>query len=140
MSHHVVSLRYPNYSSLIKSSGLLIYVAVFLGIVFMIATGSIITLKQLSEAEDEKQRYEMLRKIGTPKEMIKRSLYKQNSVVFFVPLVISLLHAYFAIKVLLVLIVVPSLLLTYLAVVFLILIYLIFYFATSSAYNTKVNS
>ena len=140
VSHHVVSLRYPNYSSLIKSSGLLIYVAVFLGIVFMIATGSIITLKQLSEAEDEKQRYEMLRKIGTPKEMIKRSLYKQNSVVFFVPLVISLLHAYFAIKVLLVLIVVPSLLLTYLAVVFLILIYLIFYFATSSAYNTKVNS
>ncbi|MEG0550673.1 MAG: ABC transporter permease [Vagococcus sp.] len=134
------SIRYPYYNSLIKSTGVLIYVAVFLGMVFMIATGSIITLKQLSEAEDEILRYDMLRKIGTPKNMIKRSIYKQNSIIFFAPLSISLLHAYFALQVLFVLIGRPALLLTYISVAFLIVIYILFYFATSSSYNKIVNS
>lgn len=135
-----LSVRYPYYTSLMKSTGLLIYVAVFLGMVFMIATGSIIALKQLSEAEDETLRYDMLRKIGTPKKMIKKSIYKQNFTVFFVPLFISLLHAYFALKVLFVLIEVPSLTLTLISVAFLILIYTFFYFVTSSSYNKIVNS
>ena len=135
-----MSIRYPYYNALMKNTGLLIYVAVFLGMVFMIATGSIITLKQLSEAEDETLRYDMLRKIGTPKGMIKKSIYKQNFTVFFVPLFISLLHAYFALSVLFVLIKVPSLTLTLVSVIFLLVIYIIFYFATSSSYNKIVNS
>ncbi len=134
------SIRFPYYNSMVKSTGLLIYVAVFLGMVFMIATGSIITLKQLSEAEDETSRYDMLRKIGTPKGMIKKSIYKQNFIVFFSPLLVSLLHAYFALQVLFVLIGKPGLLLTYISVIFLMLIYIIFYFATSSSYNKIVNS
>lgn len=134
------SMRYPYYNGLMKNTGLLIYVAVFLGMVFMIATGSIITLKQLSEAEDESMRYDMLRKIGTPRNMIKKSIYKQNFTVFFVPLFISLLHAYFALRVLFVLIEVPSLTLTLISVAFLIIIYILFYFATSSSYNKIVNS
>ncbi|HCM90347.1 MULTISPECIES: FtsX-like permease family protein [Vagococcus] len=134
-----MSIRYPYYSSLVKSTGLLIYVAVFLGVIFMIATGSIITLKQLSEAEEESDRYDMLRKLGTPRAMIKKSIYKQNFIIFFAPLFISLLHTYFALKVLFVLIGVPKLLLTYVSVVFLIIIYIIFYFATSSSYNKIVS-
>ncbi|MDT2839585.1 ABC transporter permease [Vagococcus carniphilus] len=134
------SIRYPYHNSLVKSTGLLIYVAVFLGMVFKIATGSIITLKQLSEAEDETSRYSMLRKLGTPRQMIKRSIYKQNFIVFFAPLLVSLLHAYFALQVLFVLIGKPTLLLTYISVAFLIIIYVAFYFATSSSYNKIVNS
>ena len=134
-----MSIRYPYYSSIVKNTGLLIYVAVFLGMVFMIATGSIITLKQLSEAEEETDRYDMLRKLGTPRGMIKKSIYKQNFIVFFAPLFISLLHAYFALQVLFVLIGIPKLLLTYISVVFLIGIYVFFYFATSSSYNKIVN-
>ncbi|MBO0475441.1 ABC transporter permease [Vagococcus sp. DIV0080] len=140
LTQHDLSVRYPYYNSLMKNTGLLIYVAVFLGMVFMIATGSIITLKQLSEAEDEALRYDMLRKIGTPKQLIKKSIYKQNFTVFFVPLFVSLLHAYFALQVLFVLIEVPSLLLTFISVAFLIVIYVLFYFATSSSYNKIVNS
>lgn len=134
------SIRYPYYNSLLKSTGLLIYVAVFLGMVFMIATGSIITLKQLSEAEDEAKRYDMLKKIGTPKKLIKKSIYKQNFIVFFIPLFISLLHAYFALSILFFLINVPNLTLTIISVIFLIVIYILFYFATSSSYNKIVNS
>lgn len=104
----------------------------------MIATGSIITLKQLSEAEEERERYDMLRKLGTPKNMVKKSIYKQNFIVFFAPLLVSLLHAYFALQVLFVLIGIPNLLLTYISVAFLIVIYVIFYFATSSSYNKIV--
>ena len=140
VTEQAFSIRYPYYNSLMKNTGLLIYVAVFLGIVFMVATGSIITLKQLSEAEDEAKRYDMLRKIGTPKNLIKKSIYKQNFIVFFIPLFISLLHAYFALSILFVLINVPDLTLTLISVLFLIVIYILFYFATSSSYNKIVNS
>lgn len=137
-TQNIMSIRYPYHNSIVKSTGLLIYVAVFLGMVFMIATGSIITLKQLSEAEEERDRYDMLRKLGTPKNMVKKSIYKQNFIVFFAPLLVSLLHAYFALQVLFVLIGIPNLLLTYISVAFLMVIYVIFYFATSSSYNKIV--
>lgn len=133
------SIRYPNYSNLVKSTGLLIYVAVFLGMVFMIATGSIISLKQLSEAEDEKNKYDLLRKLGTPKDLIKKSVYKQNMIVFFVPLLVSLGHAYFAIRVLFALIGKPDVTLTYISVAFLITIYIIFYFITTSSYYKVIS-
>lgn len=138
-SRGAFSIRYPYYSNLVKSTGLLIYVAVFLGMVFMIATGSIISLKQLSEAEDEKNKYDLLRKLGTPKELIKKNVYKQNMIVFFVPLFISLAHAYFAIRVLFALIGKPDVTLTYISITFLMIIYIIFYFITSSAYHKVVS-
>ncbi|MGO3732503.1 MAG: ABC transporter permease [Vagococcus sp.] len=115
--------------------GLLIYVAMFLGLVFMIATGSMITLKQLSEAEDEKYRYSMLKKIGVPKQMIAKSIYKQNFVIFFVPLGVGVWHAVLALEVFFAITSKLNLFFTYVSVLLLILIYVMFYFATSSSYN-----
>jgi len=139
VSKKVFSIRYPYYSNLVKSTGLLIYVAVFLGMIFMIATGSIISLKQLSEAEDEIGRYSLLKKLGTNKRLLKKNVYKQNAFIFFVPLIISLTHAYFAIQVLFALIGAQEVTLTYISMAFLIIIYVIFYFITSSVYYKVVN-
>ncbi|MDT2264426.1 hypothetical protein P7H12_13755 [Paenibacillus larvae] len=49
--------------------GIMIFVGTFVGLVFLIATGSIIYFKQLSEANADKAKYNILRKVGvTPKK------------------------------------------------------------------------
>lgn len=137
-SRLLFSNRYPYQQAMRMNMGLLVYVAVFLGVVFMLATGSIIMLKQLSEAEEEVGRYDMLRKIGTPTSVIKKSIYKQNAVIFFIPLLVSMCHAIFALKVLYALIAKTDMALTYLSMILLITIYILFYLGTSASYYKTV--
>lgn len=131
--------RYPALRDNRIAFGTLVYIAIFLGVVFLFATGSIIMLKQLSEAEEEKIRYQMLRKIGVSRKMIATSIYRQNFLVFFAPLVIAYLHSQFALKTLNYMIASSNNSLTWLSRGFLLVIYLGFYFGTASTYNRIVN-
>jgi len=61
-------------------------------------TGSILYFKQMSEAEEERGSYTILRKIGFAERDIMRGIYMKQAFNFGVPLVIGLLHSYFAVK------------------------------------------
>ncbi|WP_419742472.1 ABC transporter permease [Paraclostridium dentum] len=74
-------------------SGLLMFVGAFIGLVFIICTGSIIFFKLLSEGQDEKPRYDILKKIGVEDDDIKSSVYKQVGFNFFIPLLVGSLHS-----------------------------------------------
>ena len=74
-------------------SGLLMFIGIFVGLVFLICTGSIIFFKLLSEGQDEKPRYAILKKIGVEDEDIKSSVYKQVGFNFFIPLVVGSIHS-----------------------------------------------
>lgn len=119
--------------------GLLIYVAMFLGILALIITGSILMLQQFAEAENEKESYDLLKKIGVPKKEITKLLYQQNSIIFFPPMLIGVLHATFAIFVFSKYISGSGYWLAYLACGILILIYLAYYFLTSAIYSRIVH-
>ena len=129
---------YPVLETNRQMFGQLVYQAVFLGLIFLIATGSIIMLKQLSEAEDEVARYQMLRKIGVSSSEIKRSIYSQNLVVFLAPVVIAYLHAKYALTALSFLIYGVTTRLTYFIFLGLGLIYFMFYIVTSKKYLSIV--
>ncbi len=43
---------------------LVVFIAIYLGIIFLIASSAILALKQLTESSDNRQRYIILRKIG----------------------------------------------------------------------------
>lgn len=86
------------YQNSIQSSGLLIFIAGFLGLVFLISTGSILYFKQMTEAEQEKQSYATLRQLGFTVQDIMRGIVRKQVFVFGVPLLIGLLHSIFAIK------------------------------------------
>ena len=75
-----------------------IFVTAFLGLAFLLTTGSILYFKQMAEAEDEKESYKTLRKIGFSTSDIMRGLYVKQLFSFGVPLLIGLLHSYFAVK------------------------------------------
>lgn len=139
VSRQSLMARYPTLSASRVELGLLVYIAIFLGVVFLIATGSIVMLKQLSEAEAEKERYQTLRKIGVSREQIKRSVYRQNLFVFLAPLVIAYFHAKYALVTMSFLLASHDTLLTWFARGMLLLIYLGFYIGTAKTYNRLVN-
>lgn len=94
------SSYYENYKKNLSTTGILIFISCFLGLVFLIATGSIIFFKQLSEANDYKKRYILLMKIGVRKIDIKNSIKKQILFVFLFPLVVGILHSIVAVSLL----------------------------------------
>ena len=78
--------------------GVTIFTTAFLGLAFLLATGSILYFKQMSEAEEEREAYTILRKIGFTQQEILRGIYAKQAFNFGVPLLIGLLHSYFAVK------------------------------------------
>lgn len=90
--------HYSTYKSGLEGSGIMIFIGTFLGIVFLLATGSIIYFKQLSEATEDKDKYEVLRKIGVTKKEMKRAIAKQIGFIFATPLIIASLHSFFALN------------------------------------------
>jgi len=82
----------------IESLGLTIFTTAFLGLAFLMTTGSILYFKQMSEAEEERDSYTILRKIGFAEKDIMKGIYMKQAFNFGVPLIIGLLHSYFAVK------------------------------------------
>lgn len=81
-----------------ETMGLFIFIAGFIGLAFLIATGSILYFKQMSEAEEERHSFVMMRKIGFTVQEIMRGIYVKQFINFGFPLIIGLLHSYFAVK------------------------------------------
>ena len=89
---------YSAYVEKMQSNGLLIFVTGFLGLVFLISTGSILYFKQMTEAEQERQGYSTLHRLGFTTGEIMKGIIRKQSFVFGVPLAIGLLHSIFAVK------------------------------------------
>ncbi|MFL8674127.1 ABC transporter permease [Clostridioides sp. GD02404] len=91
--------RNENYNNLIKLSGLMLFIGIFLSVVFLLCTGSIILFKQLSSIYDDKERYIMLIKLGANNKDIEKIISKQLKVVFLLPLVVGTVHNLFAMSI-----------------------------------------
>ena len=68
------------------------FIGIFLGILFIMATVLIIYYKQISEGYDDKQRYEIMQKVGMTYQEIKNSIHSQVLTVFFLPLIVAGIH------------------------------------------------
>ena len=77
---------------------IIIFIAIYLGVIFLIASSAILALKQLTESSDNKQRYTILRKIGCDEKMINQSLFRQIFIFFMLPLALAIIHSIFGIK------------------------------------------
>lgn len=82
----------------LRKFGLIIFTAGFLGLVFLIATGSILYFKQMTEAEQEKPSYTILRQLGFGEREIMGGIFCKQMFAFAIPLTIGLVHSSFAVK------------------------------------------
>jgi len=76
--------------------GSLFFLGVFLGVMFIIATILIIYYKQISEGYDDKNRFEIMQKVGMTEHEVKSSIHSQVLTVFFLPLILAGIHIVFA--------------------------------------------
>ncbi len=77
---------------------LVTFIALYLGIIFLISSTAILALRELSDSADNKERYGMLRKLGVDERMIDMALFKQIGIFFAFPLILALIHSVFGIK------------------------------------------
>lgn len=79
--------------------GGLFFIGIYLGSMFIMATVLIIYYKQISEGYDDRERYQIMQKVGMSKKEVKRSIRSQVLSVFFLPLVVAVIHVAVAFKV-----------------------------------------
>lgn len=77
---------------------LVTFIALYLGIIFLISSAAILALRELSDSADNKERFGMLRKLGVDERMIDMALFKQIGIFFAFPLILALIHSVFGIK------------------------------------------
>lgn len=86
------------YDGSVGLGAMVTFIGLYLGIIFLISSAAILALKELSESSDNKERYNMLRKIGTDEKMINHALFKQIAIFFMFPLLLAIIHSIFGIK------------------------------------------
>lgn len=86
--------------SFLSLYGGLLFLGIFLGILFMLATTLIIYYKQVSEGYEDKSRFEIMQKVGMSKNEVKQSIRNQILMIFTLPLVTAIIHIAFAFKIL----------------------------------------
>ena len=92
------STKISIYEASVGLGAMVTFIGLYLGIIFLISSAAILALKELSESTDNKERYGMLRKIGTDEGMINKALFKQIAIFFSVPLILAIIHSVFGIE------------------------------------------
>ncbi|BCD21827.1 ABC transporter permease [Bacillus cereus] len=80
----------------LQDGAVLLFASIFLGVVFILATGCILYFKQITEAMAERPAYGMLKKIGLTKKEARESVRKQVGAIFLMPLLLAICHTFFA--------------------------------------------
>ena len=80
--------------------GSLFFLGMFLGLLFTMAAILIIYYKQMSEGRDDRERFQIMQKVGMSRLEVKRTIQAQVLIVFFLPLVTAGVHTGFAFPIL----------------------------------------
>lgn len=78
--------------------GLIMFIVGFLGLTFLVTSGCILYFKQMDQSEDEKPNYTILRKLGFTQGDLLRGIQSKMAFNFGIPLIVGLLHSYFAVQ------------------------------------------
>ena len=72
--------------------GGILFLGIFLGLLFLMGAAMIIYYKQVSEGYEDKERFEIMQKVGMTHKEVKSSIHRQILMVFFLPLGMAALH------------------------------------------------
>lgn len=90
-----IDLRSETERDVYGLSGGFLFLGVFLGIVFLMATVLIIYYKQVSEGYEDNARFEIMRKVGLSEREARRAIRSQILTVFFMPILVAAIHIAF---------------------------------------------
>lgn len=87
-----VNSRQGNAADLYAMYGGFLFLGIFLGLLFLLATALIIYYKQISEGYEDQRRYQILRQVGMTDREVRASIHTQILLVFFLPLGTAGIH------------------------------------------------
>ncbi len=85
-------IRQQEYESYYADNGSLLFIGIFLGSLFLMGTAMIIYYKQISEGYEDQKRFEIMQKVGLSCREVRSSVRRQILMVFFLPLLMAMLH------------------------------------------------
>ncbi len=91
-----VRFRSEEKAGLMVIYGSLFFLGAFLGTLFVLDTVLIIYYKQLTEGYEDASRFRIMRSVGMSDDEVRSSIRSQILLVFFLPLVVALIHTVFA--------------------------------------------
>ena len=84
---------------LMEINGGFFFIGMLMGTIFLIGAIMIIYYKQISEAFEDRNRYQIMAKVGLPEKIVKRTTRKQILWLFFLPLAVAVIHCAVASKI-----------------------------------------
>jgi putative ABC transport system permease protein len=69
-----------------------LFVGIFIGIVFFVSAGSFLYFRLYSDMDVDVEKFKMIYKMGLAKKELKKMIYQQVGILFFTPIIISVIH------------------------------------------------
>ncbi|MBP1996656.1 ABC transporter permease [Paenibacillus eucommiae] len=90
--------RVDSYHMFMQIASLTFFIAIFISILFFMASGSLLYFKLFTELQEDRAQLHSLRRIGVTRQEINKIVTVQIAILFFIPCVVGGLHAAFAMK------------------------------------------
>ncbi len=114
--------------------GINLFVTIFVCLIFVMASGSVIYFKQLTDAVSEVNKYETLFKLGIQHSDVKKTVGKQLRFMFGAPYLIAVVHSFFALLALSVMLKDNLFLIGLISCITYLALYILFYLGTKHSY------
>jgi len=99
---NAISLAYRAYATrnFFSFAGSLFFIGLLLSLTFLMAVVLVIYFKQISEGYEDRDRFIIMTKVGLDENQARQSILKQLLMVFFLPILLAIVHLGFAYKML----------------------------------------
>lgn len=88
----VISTEKDSMETIMSFTGGFLFIGFMLGLTFILGAALIIYYKQISEGAEDKRSYRILQEVGLTKKEVKKSINSQVLIVFFMPIIVSIVH------------------------------------------------
>jgi putative ABC transport system permease protein len=93
---HMLSFRSAEMKEVRTGIGAFVFIGMVLGISFILGAALIIYYKQLSEGVQDKRSFKILQEVGLSKEQVSKTIKSQVSMIFLLPIAMTIVHFSFA--------------------------------------------
>ncbi|MEK3882910.1 ABC transporter permease [Paenibacillus sp. PL2-23] len=90
--------RAERFAEMKETISLTLFIGMFISLLFFIAAGSMIYFKLFTEIQEDQTQFRALSRIGMTGKEIRRVVVSQIAIVFYIPCVVGISHALFAMR------------------------------------------
>ncbi|MFG0216160.1 FtsX-like permease family protein [Brevibacillus porteri] len=91
--NYLFSARAPYYHSMKQMANMGLFIGLFVGVLFFVAAASFLYFRLYTDLEYDKRHYGSLSKIGLTDAELTRIVTTQVALLFFVPIVVAIIHS-----------------------------------------------